>query len=988
MGADHTTAEVAGLDQQLIAAVRRNKPEEVVKLLEAGADINAVDEKHRQTPISLAAENGYFELLRTLYDRGADLECSDEDGWSPMWTVPDKGVTKAIDLGDDEGQTPLMLATKRGRDDNVQVLLEAGAEHSLLDNTRYSALCHASAIGHMAIIRRLFDHSRLNSRGAGIAQGFPPTNSGLALLTFIMAVAGNDDEWQSFGENAKLNFRLPDDDGHYAIHLAAKYGSAMGVERLAAVGSMNERDLSGNTPLVLASQTGQLAVVEFLLTKGADTNISDNEYGETPLMWAAENGHVEVVRVLCSKGDTDAAQSSEECSALHFALKMGRSTCADALIEAGADLDIAEGHYGQSCLSWAAENGHLETVRFLIKAGAKMHSVEPCGKAPIQKDGLDVNLQDSQGRTPLSWAAQHGNVDCVQVLLDKGVAPDTPDKKRRTPLSWAAEHGNVDCVQVLLDKGVAPDTPDEKCRTPLSWAAEKGQVGPIPHLTDIDGGTRKDVVRDPEADDKLPSQGLTKYHQILERLKFPGSICVPERDKTKRDITPKRVPLGFLLSERPTYSLEKLERMRWVEPTPRKTRSWHKQNQDLNVAQGDAAPEDDGKGTRETAATQFRQQDEQQVNELPNDRDSHGRRSGMVLFKLYWRYLEEDHPLHPRRTLDQFYYHTLSDTKERDQDQTCVRYFNKKKGDLEGQTFELRRVLTMVDQLWMWILPACGTAPPTVITAFPQRSDRMACKDPKRMPALVSNIVDILRDILRGPLPCPSVEELTEIIATECSRIYFDTMSNRHELTQFLQIYTTSIGDITEGETRRFRKFQKSIRDLKEFEEAKHAKAAFYGSKPEPPEMSMDIEEDIEDLRKIKDIRDELNILLSSALPKRDGTDRQGKTIMYFTLPLSFMSSFLTIEIDEFPRSEGGNLKLGFVLTVVQCQYSLSYPRCSKFARDDKRTRISTRRAMQLIFQNFEARLFEFSTSCDALNDTTFGARLSAFIAGITILKT
>ncbi|CAI4215934.1 unnamed protein product [Parascedosporium putredinis] len=540
-----------------------------------------------------------------------------------------------------------------------------------------------------------------------------------------------------------------------------------------------------------------------------------------------------------------------------------------------------------------------------------------------RKDGLDVNLQDSQGRTPLSWAAQHGNVDCVQVLLDKGVAPDTPDKKRRTPLSWAAEHGNVDCVQVLLDKGVAPDTPDEKCRTPLSWAAEKGQVGvigvllclgerrpkrdggldtddertareatrksqkrkievgvdvnssdtdknwtplwyaaiyqrleafdallaaganpsltdskgrtlqkvlqtrdrphspvadaePIPHLTDIDGGTRKDVVRDPEADDKLPSQGLTKYHQILERLKFPGS--------------------------------------------------WHKQNQDLNVAQGDAAPEDDGKGTRETAATQFRQQDEQQVNELPNDRDSHGRRSGMVLFmpylhweleeeynklqdimketktilymsknskhskdsrnskdsrdskakeahtarmktalgdarlcstqKLYWRYLEEDHPLHPRRTLDQFYYHTLSDTKERDQDQTCVRYFNKKKGDLEGQTFELRRVLTMVDQLWMWILPACGTAPPTVITAFPQRSDRMACKDPKRMPALVSNIVDILRDILRGPLPCPSVEELTEIIATECSRIYFDTMSNRHELTQFLQIYTTSIGDI------------------------------------------------------------------------------------------------------------------------------------------------------------------------------------------------
>ncbi|KAK3291566.1 uncharacterized protein B0H64DRAFT_248055 [Chaetomium fimeti] len=53
------------------------------------------------------------------------------------------------------------------------------------------------------------------------------------------------------------------------------------------------------------------------------------------------------------------------------------------------------------------------------------------------------------------------------------------------------------------------------------------------------------------------------------------------------------------------------------------------------------------------------------------------------------------------------------------------------------------------------------------------------------------------------------------------------------------------------------------------------------------------------------------------------GTDKQGKTVLYFTvatiifLPLSFMSSFLTIEVKQFPRGDDGKLSIDFVLQVI-----------------------------------------------------------------------
>jgi hypothetical protein len=67
--------------------------------------------------------------------------------------------------------------------------------------------------------------------------------------------------------------------------------------------------------------------------------------------------------------------------------------------------------------------------------------------------------------------------------------------------------------------------------------------------------------------------------------------------------------------------------------------------------------------------------------------------------------LEEDKLLHPRRTLDQYYYSSLKDTTVRDSDQTISKWTGSGCIDLGGRAAAgADSLLIMIDQLWCWVL--------------------------------------------------------------------------------------------------------------------------------------------------------------------------------------------------------------------------------------------------------------------------------------------
>ncbi|KAN0071119.1 hypothetical protein V8E54_010550 [Elaphomyces granulatus] len=104
------------------------------------------------------------------------------------------------------------------------------------------------------------------------------------------------------------------------------------------------------------------------------------------------------------------------------------------------------------------------------------------------------DAKDSNGRTPLSYAAERGNEVVVNLLLNRNVDPNSKCADGWTPLSRAIERGSAAIVQLLLAQRVEIDY--NYNITPLSRAAEKGdetvaelllKYGAQPDLEDKDG---------------------------------------------------------------------------------------------------------------------------------------------------------------------------------------------------------------------------------------------------------------------------------------------------------------------------------------------------------------------------------------------------------------------------------------------------------------------------------------------------------------------
>ncbi len=124
-------------------------------------------------------------------------------------------------------------------------------------------------------------------------------------------------------------------------------------------------DKDGATALMLASWSGHLRAVKFLIEKGANLEAKNNE-GETALMWASSWGRLAVVRLL---------------------------------IERGANIN-AKNCNGETALMFAVSGGHLDIVRLLVANGA------------------DIADRDSKGRAVLELAKS----DEVRRFLDRNVA--------------------------------------------------------------------------------------------------------------------------------------------------------------------------------------------------------------------------------------------------------------------------------------------------------------------------------------------------------------------------------------------------------------------------------------------------------------------------------------------------------------------------------------------------------------------------------------
>lgn len=135
--------------------------EQVKKLVDAGAKINALDQEGH-TALMFAAFNGHTDIVLLLLDEGAVVDRRDFLGRTALLyasTGPfpetvklllEKGAEPNI-VDSDEHFSPLMHAAAEGNLDVVKILLENGADLSLTDVDNDDAESFARQAGHLQV---------------------------------------------------------------------------------------------------------------------------------------------------------------------------------------------------------------------------------------------------------------------------------------------------------------------------------------------------------------------------------------------------------------------------------------------------------------------------------------------------------------------------------------------------------------------------------------------------------------------------------------------------------------------------------------------------------------------------------------------------------------------------------------------------------------------------------------------------------------------
>jgi ankyrin repeat protein len=302
--------------------------------------------------------------------------------------------------------------------------------------------------------------------------------------------------------------------------------------------------VNGTSALMLAATSGKTDAVRLLVDKGANVNATEKARNETALMFAAASGRPEVIQVLTAKGaDTNAttkvldlsefakeelerfAQFQQQAQGqgkgtpasqgaqparggrgraegkagidrqysypelvgfqgglapLHLAARQGSIEAAQALLDAGADINQPGAGDRITPIIIATLNGHFDLAKFLLDKGADPKLAEDNGVTPLYAAINCVWAPKALYPQPRAYEQQKTTyLDLMTALLDKGADPDARLRKKvwysgydfdlsgvdeigATAFWRAAYASDVDAMKLLVARGADPAIPSMK----------------------------------------------------------------------------------------------------------------------------------------------------------------------------------------------------------------------------------------------------------------------------------------------------------------------------------------------------------------------------------------------------------------------------------------------------------------------------------------------------------------------------------------------
>uniref|UniRef100_A0A7N6A328 Ankyrin repeat domain 28b n=1 Tax=Anabas testudineus TaxID=64144 RepID=A0A7N6A328_ANATE len=516
---------------------------------------------HECVPNVLLLVICHLEVVKLLVDSGAEVDCKDKKAYTPLHAAASSGMSSTVhyllSLGvhSKDGKTPLHMAATHGRFSCSQALIQNGAEIDCEDKSRNTALHIAARYGHELIITALIKHGA-NTTQRGVHGMFPlhlaalsgysdccrkllssgfdiDTSDDFGRTCLHAAAAGGNLECLNLLLNIGADFNRRDNFGRTPLHYASANCNYQCVFALVGSGSsINELDQRGCSPLHYAAAADTDGkCVEYMLRNNADSGVRDKQ-GYSAVHYASAYGRTLCLELMASEtpldvlmetSGTDILSGSEThapISPLHLAAYHGHCGALEVLLSSLLDVDVRSPE-GWTPLSLACASGHQECVSLLLHHGASpmtrdythkktaihaaaMNGHPECLRLLMSSNTqhINVDVQDTNGQTPLMLAVLNGHTECVYALLSQGASVEKQDRWGRTALHRGAVTGQEECVEALIQRGASVCVKDIRGRSPLHLASACGRVGALgallqtsstsqanTHLTDNQGYT-------------------------------------------------------------------------------------------------------------------------------------------------------------------------------------------------------------------------------------------------------------------------------------------------------------------------------------------------------------------------------------------------------------------------------------------------------------------------------------------------------------------
>ena len=276
--------------------------------------------------------------------------------------------------------------------------------------------------------------------------------------------------------------------------------------------------------------------------------------------------------------ETKTKDGSHFVTPLIIAAHNGHLNSVKILLKYGAEIETRgtlkiDNHVVEGCTPlWAAAvTGYLDVVKLLIEQNAEVDGRVSTGGTPLRaaaydgyldvvrclvESGADVNARNSYERTPLDLACYHGHLSVVTYLINKGAIMDLQCNDGSTALHSAVERSHLEIVSQLLSLG-ASQLPNNQGLTPLLYACDKGFIEMVEHLINRPECTKEDRIDALEllgatiANDK--SRDIKKAFSYMKR-----GMEMRYEDPVHPSLKKKMEPVEAYQSRRESQTLDEL----------------------------------------------------------------------------------------------------------------------------------------------------------------------------------------------------------------------------------------------------------------------------------------------------------------------------------------------------------------------------------------------------------------------------------------------